>query len=103
MPRLGVSSNSSQRNDHMTSPTFNLVRQAFALIWESNALSFGKETGTAADLTTSMQNHLKDFLGQKATQEAIGQWSVVWGPAVFQDTSVNPQNVAPDNVMYVAA
>jgi hypothetical protein len=90
-----------------TSPQLNLVQQVFALTMESNALGNASEQGTIDSLTTSMQTHLTDYLGSKATQDAIGQWSIVWGPVVYQtpSTTINNREAAraPDNVMYVAA
>jgi hypothetical protein len=78
----------------------NLPQKAFLLTKESNRAGDIQEDAGA--LATKLQDHLKTFLSKPDIQKAMeGQWSVVWGPAVFQDTQSGSRYA--DNVMYVAA
>lgn len=78
----------------------NLCQKAFLLTKLSGDM--GTIKGDASSLATALQGKLKDFLRKPDVQTAMeGQWSVVWGPAVFQDAQSDSEYA--DNVMYVAA
>ncbi len=83
---------------------FNLCQKAFLLAWESNRV--GDTPGDASTLAQTLQNKLTTYLGLPDVQKAMeGQWSLAWGPAVFQSGTKHAANVLrfADNVMYVAA
>jgi hypothetical protein len=84
----------------MSSATLNLCQQAFLLTWESNRV--GDTQGDPSTLAQSLSTRLDSFLALPDVQSAMGgQWSVVWGPAVFE---AQPSKTSyADNVMYVAA
>jgi hypothetical protein len=78
----------------------NLCQKTFLLAWESHGV--GDTQGDSKTLATKLQGKLTTFLSQQEVKNAMeGQWSLVWGPAVFeaQDSSTG----YADNVMYVAA
>ncbi|MBU8895339.1 hypothetical protein DRW03_15045 [Corallococcus sp. H22C18031201] len=86
----------------MASPItpLNLCQKAFLLTWESNRV--GDIAGASQTLAQTLKSKLTTFLALPDVQQAMeGQWSVVWGPAVFEAKD-SPESFA-DNVMYVAA
>ncbi|NOJ79500.1 lipase family protein [Myxococcus xanthus] len=83
-----------------TTLPLNLCQKAFLLAWESNGV--GDTPGDAKRLAKTLQTKLTTFLALSDVKKAMeGQWSLVWGPAVFVDQE-SPTSYA-DNVMYVAA
>lgn len=55
------------------------------------------QSGTSDSLANQLSTDLKDFYD--SASDKIGQWSTVWGPAVFQ----NVGDQYADNTIYVAA
>ncbi len=81
-------------------PALNLYQKTFLLTRESNRL--GDTQGDTKTLAKTLQTTLTDYLAQPEVQKAMeGQWSVVWGPAVFE--AEESATSYADNVMYVAA
>ncbi|RKG56383.1 hypothetical protein D7X30_22645 [Corallococcus sp. AB011P] len=81
-------------------PVLNLCQKAFLLTRESNRV--GDMQGDTRTLAKALQTQLSSFLALPDVQKAMGgQWSLVWGPAVFE-TQESATSYA-DNVMYVAA
>lgn len=79
--------------------TFDLWQQAYVLSMQAGAVS--AKQGTPSVLALGLDAVLKKFYAQPATVSAIGQWSTVWGPAVFE-SKPDPASYA-DNVMFAAA
>jgi hypothetical protein len=77
-------------------PTFNLCQQAFTLSIMSGSVSGQK--GTPSALAQQLDTALKAFFA--ANTALLGDWSIVWGPAIFQSSA--DQGSYPDNAMYVA-
>ena len=83
-----------------TTPALNLYQKTFLLTRESNRL--GDTQGDSQTLAKTLQTTLTDYLALPNVQQAMeGQWSVVWGPAVFE--AKESATSYADNVMYVAA
>lgn len=78
--------------------SFDLWQQVFTLSYMANAAS--AETGDAATIATDLDNTLDNFFASGTTQAAIGDWTIVWGPVVFEHEP-GPTSYA-DNAMYVA-
>jgi len=78
--------------------TYTEQQQAFVISVLSN--NAAGQTGQASAIATWLMNNVTSALGQTAFTDAIGKWSLVWGPVVWQDASQN-SNVA-DNVMMAA-
>ena len=78
--------------------SFDLWQQVFTLSYMANAA--GSETGEAATIAADLDKKLDNFFGSDTTQAAIGDWSIVWGPVVFEHDP-GPNSYA-DNAMYVA-
>lgn len=80
-------------------PTFDLWQQAYTLAMHSNSVS--AQQGTPDELAAALNTVLQTFYAQADTVNAIGEWSTVWGPVVFES---EPSSTSyADNVMYVAA
>ncbi len=80
-------------------PTFDLWQQAYTLAMHSNSVS--AQQGMPDQLAAELNTMLQTFYAQADTVSAIGQWSTVWGPVVFES---EPSSTSyADNVMYVAA
>lgn len=77
--------------------TFDLWQQAYTLAQQSGSAS--AQQGTPDALASALANLLNEFYERAET--AIGTWSTVWGPVVFE-SEPGPTSYA-DNVMYVAA
>ncbi|MFP2960602.1 lipase family protein [Myxococcus sp. 1LA] len=83
-----------------TTPALNLYQKTFLLTRESNQV--GDTQGDTKTLAKSLQTKLNTYLALPDVQKAMeGQWSVVWGPAVFE--AQESATSYADNVMYVAA
>ncbi|MBN8468842.1 hypothetical protein JYJ95_20265 [Corallococcus exiguus] len=81
-------------------PVLNLCQKAFLLTRESNQV--GGMQGDTQTLAKALQTRLNTFLARTDVQKAMGgQWSLVWGPAVFE--AQESATSYADNVMYVAA
>ncbi len=78
----------------------NLCQKAYLLTYESGGL--GATQGDESALAQKQKTRLTHFLAQPDIQAAMeGQWSLVWGPAVFEHQPGETRYA--DNVMYVAA
>jgi hypothetical protein len=77
--------------------TFDLWQQAYTLAQQSGSVS--AQQGTPDTLASALATLLNEFYTRAET--AIGTWSTVWGPVVFE-SEPGPTSYA-DNVMYVAA
>jgi hypothetical protein len=77
--------------------TFDLWQQAYTLAQQSGSVS--AQQGDPDALATALANLLNEFYAR--AESAIGTWSTVWGPVVFE-SEPGPTSYA-DNVMYVAA
>ena len=79
--------------------TFDLWQQAYTLATMSGSVS--TQQGAPATLASALASTLTTFYQDTDTIAAIGQWSTVWGPVVFE--SAPSATAYADNVMYVAA
>jgi hypothetical protein len=79
--------------------TFDLWQQAYVLSQKSGSVS--ARQGTPSELAAALTGVLNEFYAEAATVSAIGNWSTVWGPVVFE-SNPGPASYA-DNVMFVAA
>lgn len=78
--------------------SYNLCQQAFVLSLLSNQLSRlnGDKPDSKANLEQRLAAFLSGFLSDSKTVGYLGQWEVVWGPAVFSVGGI------PDNTTYIA-
>jgi hypothetical protein len=99
-------------------PSLDAYQQAFSLSMLSNRMS--SHSGTASGLQQQLMYELsaylsgvpqgqvpdKDWVYPSPMSEAValmGDWSLVWGPAVWQDTTASgAASNAADNAMFVA-
>ena len=79
--------------------TFDLWQQAFCLA--SMAGAAGDQRGDPTTLANALTTILDEFYAEPATQDALGTWSTVWGPAIYE--SKPSDDSYPDNSIYVAA
>ncbi|HEY0513473.1 MAG TPA: hypothetical protein VGH73_16305 [Thermoanaerobaculia bacterium] len=79
--------------------TFDLWQQAYVLSQQSGSVS--ARQGTPSELASALDKLLNEFYAQAETVSAIGKWSTVWGPLVFE-SNPGPTSYA-DNVMFAAA
>ncbi|MDC0715087.1 hypothetical protein POL68_41955 [Stigmatella sp. ncwal1] len=78
----------------------NLCQKTYLLTYESNGL--GDSQGDESTLAQKLGTKLTKFLALPDIHAAMeGQWSLAWGPAVFE--SQPSKTSYADNVMYVAA
>jgi hypothetical protein len=77
--------------------TFDLWQQAYTLAQQSGSVS--AQQGTPDALASALAGLLNEFYPRAET--AIGTWSTVWGPVVFESEPGSTSYA--DNVMYVAA
>jgi hypothetical protein len=63
-------------------PTYDIQQQVFALSMAVNAAY--KSTGSSSDIEADLNKALTGLLGDTNIQTLIGEWSVVWGPAVWE-------------------
>lgn len=80
----------------MTTPAYSHQQIIYALNSIANAPS--DRTGTVRELETFAGNVITNTFASPKVQELIGEWELVWGPAVYQ---ASDSNVA-DNAMYIA-
>jgi len=73
-------------------------QQAFVISVLSN--NAAGQTGDPASIAAWLKNDVTTLLGQKTFTDLIGNWSLVWGPVVWQDASIN--STVADNVMMAA-
>lgn len=85
------------------SGSYDAWQTTFVLSMKSNAVMMKKGTqqALADELYADLMAPSTGFFNQANTQQYIGQWEVVWGPAIYQA----PKDVGGhyDNAMYVAA
>lgn len=85
------------------SGSYDAWQTTFVLSMKSNAVmsSKGDQQALANELYADLADPSTGFFNQANTQQYIGQWEVVWGPAIYQA----PKDVGGhyDNAMYVAA
>jgi hypothetical protein len=89
--------------------TYDLVQSVFLMSFASNLAM--TQTGTASELQNALSIALNGGTWQGQTLPGFfptenpsligGDWSVVWGPQVFQDTQDAGDDVV-DNALYVA-
>src|SRR6188474_2602052 len=79
--------------------TFDLWQQAFCLAAMSGAA--GDKRGDPTTLANALSTILNDFYAESATQDAVGPWSTVWGPAIYESRPSDDSH--PANAIYVAA
>lgn len=79
--------------------TYDLWQQAYTLATMSGSVS--AQQGEPTDLEADLTSILSSFYSAPATIAAIGQWSTVWGPVVFESSPSDTSYA--DNVMFVAA
>ncbi|MCA9710127.1 MAG: hypothetical protein KDK70_30085 [Myxococcales bacterium] len=82
----------------VTAVTKDAYQQIFTLSMLSNLAA--RLAGPPAALQQQLANELSAYLGNDEVRAAIGPWSVVWGPAVWQDPDRGSTVI--DNAMYVA-
>ncbi|HYH39307.1 MAG TPA: hypothetical protein VD860_13870 [Azospirillum sp.] len=88
----------------MTTPSYDAFQQTFCLSALANRVWL--DHGAQADLQAQLQQELSYFLTVKGyeknlqswVQPMIGNWSVSWGPVVWQ----NSGSTVADNALYVA-
>ncbi len=80
----------------MTTPVYDPKQIIFSLNSIANAPS--NRTGTKEKLESYAKGLIHDILKNHKIRELIGDWTLVWGPFVYQ---VPGSNVA-DNAMYIA-
>lgn len=80
----------------MGTPSYDAYQQVFSLSLLANAAAMNQ--GSQAALGQQLANDLAANLGAAQLQALIGDWSVVWGPAVWQRAG----SKVLDNAMYVA-
>ena len=78
--------------------TYSEQQQAFVISVLSNDAA--GQTGTPTSIAAWLKQDVTKKLGESTFTNLIGNWSLVWGPVVWQDAS-NQSNVA-DNVMMAA-
>jgi len=79
--------------------TFDLWQQAFCLAAMAGAA--GDKRGDPTTLANTLSTILDGFYAEPDTQDKLGPWSTVWGPAIFES---RPSDKSfPDNSIYVAA
>ncbi|MGE5515365.1 MAG: lipase family protein [Bacteroidota bacterium] len=61
---------------------YDLHQQTFVLSMAVNLAS--GEKGSARDIEKALKQKLQTLLGTAAIKDLIGEWSLVWGPAVWQ-------------------
>ena len=96
-------------------PTYDVYQQTFALSLLSNRAS--SKSGTAVALQQQLQFELSYYLSgvppisgvtppdpspMPAATDAMGDWQLVWGPAVYQNVKDGKPSGVVDNAMYVA-
>jgi len=79
--------------------TFDLWQQAFCLAAMAGAA--GDKRGNPTTLANALTTILDEFYAESATQGALGTWTTVWGPAIYE--SKPSDDSYPDNSIYVAA
>lgn len=62
--------------------TFDAYQQTFVLDLAANCGSGLK--GSASDIAKQVRQRLTDFLGTPDVQALMGNWSLIWGPAVWE-------------------
>jgi hypothetical protein len=81
----------------MTTTVYDAYQQVFALSMLTNMAV--RMAGTPQALQQQLANELTAYLDDPGMRKNIGEWSVVWGPAVWQ----NPKrSTVLENAMYVA-
>lgn len=79
--------------------TFDLWQQTFSLAAMAGAAD--AQRGDPTTVANALAKILNDFYAEPATLAAIGPWSTVWGPAIFEH---RPHDWSlPANSIYVAA
>lgn len=79
--------------------TFDLWQQTFCLAAMAGAADL--QRGDPPALAYALSKILNEFYAEPATQAALGPWSTVWGPAIFERRP-HPSS-PPANSIYVAA
>ncbi|MDJ0509963.1 MAG: hypothetical protein QNJ64_11995 [Crocosphaera sp.] len=80
----------------MADPELSQDQQVFVLSIISNGIASDK--GTKSKLQQDLSTYLTNVLGNPQIKDDIGQWEIVWGPAVY-----NPLfSLRAANAMYVA-
>ena len=79
----------------MTTPSYTSQKIIFALNSMANAPS--GQHGTVQELEEFAKNVVTTTFDNKEVKQLIGDWNLVWGPAVYQHNST-----VADNSMYVA-
>jgi hypothetical protein len=80
----------------MATPQYNLQQQAFTISVLSNNAAGDK--GDPASIESQLQSNVSSLLSSSTFTNLIGNWSLVWGPVVWQ----NSGSQVADNVMMAA-
>lgn len=80
----------------MASPTYNLQQQAFTISVLSN--NAAGDTGDPSSIESQLRSDVSKLLSSSTFTNLIGNWSLVWGPVVWQ----NSGSQVADNVMMAA-
>ena len=80
----------------MTTTAFNAIQKVYALSTLAGTPS--DQHGTTAELEAYAHKIIAATLANAAIQALIGEWSLVWGPAVYQA----PGSEVADNAFYIA-
>ncbi len=100
-------------------PQYNERQQIFCLNRASNMADFFQtgtiDVGSEEELQSLVSKRLKALLSDKRTQNLIGEWEIVWGPAIHQHGSDKSQSkflgaqnpysqvsLVADNGLYIA-
>jgi hypothetical protein len=77
--------------------SFTLQQQVFTLSMLSNLTA--NQTGSPASLAATAATNINATLRQVA--ESIGNWQIVWGPVVFEESGPGGLSTVADNTMVV--
>ncbi|NEO54423.1 MAG: lipase family protein, partial [Okeania sp. SIO3B5] len=89
----------------MASPSLDKEQQVFLLSILSNAAS--RIEGTQEELQEQLKTDITNYLNTPSIQEDIGNWELVWGPAIYEvknsEYATNAMYVAQNGNQYVVA
>ena len=75
---------------------YDLRQQVFCISWMSGIAN--NRTANREKLQNFANHHIQAILTDSKVRQLIGEWQIVWGPAIYQS---NVSSCA-DNTMYIA-
>jgi hypothetical protein len=82
----------------MSTPTCNLQQTAFLLSMAASMENATGDTGSPPALESALAQAINGFLSNSTVQSYVGDWTLAWGPAVYQEGSED----VVTNAMFVA-